>query len=100
VATEWPTAGISSAAESLPADCEDDPRVALFPFEVRDEPAVVARSPEARADVETPTRWRAGTTARTALDAAAGDTKATASSAVSSVAGIRRNFFTRTPPVH
>src|SRR5438067_13535584 len=42
VATEWPTAGICSEAASLVADCEDDPRVAVFPFEViddSDEPA-------------------------------------------------------------
>ena len=80
------------------ADCEDDPRVALFPLEEEDDPDEPAWLPEARADVEASTRCRAGTTARTALDAAAGDTNATASNAVSTVVGMSRNFFTRTPP--
>jgi len=98
VATEWPTAGICSEEPLVLADCDDDPRVALFPLELRDGPDEPAWLPEARADVEAPTRCSAGTTARTALDAAAGDTNATASNAVTNVAGMRRNFFTRTPP--
>ena len=84
----------ASSAE-LPTGEEADPR--LDEPEERaavDEPCVVAGA----GAEENPMKWTWGATARTAFDAVAGETNATASNAVTTVVGMRRNFFTRTPP--
>jgi hypothetical protein len=106
VAREWPTPGGTSgkaaSSAALAPDGEAEPLV-LFGAAATDDPeesAVVdAGWLSARASPdEAPTICNAGTTARTAVDAVAGDTNATTSSAVSSVAGMRRSFFIRAPP--